>query len=291
MSSFGTGSNFEPTNVVPTAGASKDAGKFEWRQVDDTDEFDPWGSSFPDEQEPTRVRPNWWIVATGVLGFLVVVLASLILFRGGDDEASPTPALGGSTTVASDGSSSSSSSSVESEGSGESISSVIITETVAPAACLTASQGGGGQPLQAFLNAALSQQGTPYEFGAVAGSDDLNPASFDTSELVKWAAARAGVEIVDGSWLQYQALSDCGSTVTVEEALTIPGALVFGFPSEPTGDERPSGAFVAISLGSESRIIDVKPDGGVAIAPASSRTLTHATLIPNLGKGDAEFVP
>lgn len=113
--------------------------------------------------------------------------------------------------------------------------------------------------------------------------DDLNPDTFDCSELVQWAASQAGVSITDGSWLQYQHVQRGGGEMTVEQALNTPGALLFRFGSDPNGAGRPSGAHVAISLG-DGRTIEARGRSyGVDIFDATSRGWTHAGVIPELG--------
>ena len=54
-------------------------------------------------------------------------------------------------------------------------------------------------------------------------ASDPNPASFDCSELTKWAAARSGVTIPDGAAHQYVWLKEQGATMSVQQALQTPG--------------------------------------------------------------------
>ncbi len=66
-------------------------------------------------------------------------------------------------------------------------------------------------PLDEFLNRAQSQAGVPYRFGAEADLDNPSGAdAFDSSELVQWAAHQAGVDLPDGSWMQYRSLALAG---------------------------------------------------------------------------------
>jgi hypothetical protein len=117
--------------------------------------------------------------------------------------------------------------------------------------------------LDRFLKAARDQIGDKYRFGAEASEDDANPTAFDSSELVEWAAHRAGFhDMPDGSWNQYRFLHEQGASVPVDEALRTPGALVFGFSSDPLeSDERPARAYVGISLGN-GKVLDVSERGG-----------------------------
>ncbi len=110
----------------------------------------------------------------------------------------------------------------------------------------------------AFVRDAESQAGKPYIFGAEANPSDPNPKAFDCSELVQWSAQRQGVTLPDGSWQQYLQLKAQGHTMSVDQALHTPGALLFSFSHEPVpGGGRPSEAHVAISLG-DGRTIEAR---------------------------------
>jgi hypothetical protein len=117
--------------------------------------------------------------------------------------------------------------------------------------------------LQRFLDAARDQVGDKYRFGTETSESDANPTAFDSSELVEWAAHRAGVhDMPDGSWNQYRYLHEKGASVPVEEALRTPGALVFGFSSDPLASPgRPARAYVGISLGN-GKVLDVSERAG-----------------------------
>lgn len=144
---------------------------------------------------------------------------------------------------------------------------------------------GGGSVLQAFLDAAMAQAGDRYVFGATASIDDPDPDTFDCSELVKWAAGRQGVDVPDGTWLQYLDLKADGATMSVEEAIRTPGALLFSFPSEPQpGQGRPSSAHVAISLGDGRTIEAANPRKGVLFGEAEGR-FNFAGFVPGLTDG------
>lgn len=161
---------------------------------------------------------------------------------------------------------------------------VLVDVTDRPAA-------GGPTPLDTFLSAATAQQGDRYVFGHEVSADDVDPDTFDCSELVQWAAARAGVEITDGSWLQYRALANKGAEMSVEDALRTPGALLFTFSSDPSVGGRPSRAHVAISLG-DGRVMEARnPRVGVLISDASTHRWTHAAAIPELGTEQSAGFP
>ena len=135
---------------------------------------------------------------------------------------------------------------------------------------------------QVFLQSALAQTGDAYVWGASASPTDPNPTAFDCSELVKWAAKRAGVDLPDGSWLQYLQLKQQGATIPVEQALQTPGALLFSFSHEPTpGGGRPSHTHVAISLGNGKTIEARGRSYGVGSFDAANR-FQYAAVVPGL---------
>jgi hypothetical protein len=144
---------------------------------------------------------------------------------------------------------------------------------------VTAPRGGA----ERFVQEALAQADDRYVFGQEARLDDPNPTAFDCSELVQWAAHQAGVDVPDGSWLQYyQQLQRQGGAMSVEQALHTRGALLFSFSSSPDGSGRPSTAHVAISLG-DGRTIEARNSrDGVGVFTASSARFNYAAAIPGL---------
>jgi cell wall-associated NlpC family hydrolase len=142
--------------------------------------------------------------------------------------------------------------------------------------------------LQTFLQSALAQKGDPYVYGApTASPSDPDPDVFDCSELVRWSAARAGVDLPDGSWQQYLTLKAQGLTISPEEAEHTPGALLFSFSSEPTPTSgRPDSAHVAISLGNGKTIEAANPDDDVTSFSAAGR-FQYAAIIPGISDGTA----
>ena len=132
------------------------------------------------------------------------------------------------------------------------------------------------------VRTARAQIGDPYVWGATASPTDPNPKAFDCSELTRWAAKRVGVDLPDGSWLQYLQLKQQGATIPVSQALQTPGALLFSFSHEPTpGGGRPSHAHVAISLGN-GRTIEARGRAyGVGSFDAGNR-FQYAAVIPGL---------
>ena len=159
-----------------------------------------------------------------------------------------------------------------------------------------AGQAGGDRQLPAdgtsdardrFLVAAQAQAGDRYVFGAETSSSDTDPDAFDCSELVQWAAQKAGVDVVDGASNQYLTLKEKGMLVPVEQARSIPGALLFSFSSEPQpGGGRPSTAHVAISLGNGNTIEARGRAYGVGEF-AVGRRFDYAAVIPGLTEGGA----
>lgn len=140
-------------------------------------------------------------------------------------------------------------------------------------------------PLQTFLDSAMAQDGDPYVWGAETSSSDADPHAFDCSELIQWAAGRAGVQLPDGSWNQYLALEQAHATMSVDQALHTPGALLFSFSSPPVaGGGRPDQAHVAISLGDGRTIEAQSPETGVGVHQAGHR-FNYAAMVPGLAGG------
>lgn len=105
-----------------------------------------------------------------------------------------------------------------------------------------------------FVEAAESQIGKPYEWGAEADGQE-DPEAFDCSELVQWAAEKAGVDFVDGSQTQRRKIIPCD----LDTALVTSGALLF------------TSSHVAISTG-DGRTIEArnKRDGVGVFQPFAS---------------------
>jgi cell wall-associated NlpC family hydrolase len=140
-----------------------------------------------------------------------------------------------------------------------------------------------------FLHHALAQDGDKYVFGHEVSLNDANPDTFDCSELVQWAAHQAGVDVPDGSWLQYAQAHQMGTTMTVSDALHTPGALLFSFSSDPLAGGRPEHAHVAISLG-DGRTIEAKGTKyGVGIFDAGTNgdRFQYAATVPGIDYADA----
>jgi cell wall-associated NlpC family hydrolase len=155
---------------------------------------------------------------------------------------------------------------------------------------LPAGQAGESGALQTFLDSALAQTGDEYVFGGPTTIGDPDPEAFDCSELVRWAAHQAGVDVPDGALWQYLHLEEQGGTISVEQAMNTPGALLFSFPEQPTADTPPNPAHVAISLG-DGRTIEARgSDYGVGSWPAEGR-FQYAAVIPGLTGGSGGAGP
>lgn len=93
-----------------------------------------------------------------------------------------------------------------------------------PAGAPGVTGGGASGQVEEFVRICLSQTGKRYIFGAEASASDPNPSAFDCSELVEWAARRAGIPgVPDGSSAQINA---CIS-IPVEQAINTRGALLW----------------------------------------------------------------
>ncbi|MEW5741886.1 MAG: peptidoglycan-binding protein [Myxococcota bacterium] len=125
---------------------------------------------------------------------------------------------------------------------------------------------GAKKSVDLFVSKALDQKGDRYVFGAETNLKDKNPGVFDCSELVQWAAAQAGINLVDGSQNQRAA---CKS-ISVEQALRTRGALLF------------TDGHVAISLGNGKTIEARGRDYGVGVFSAYGRGWEEGGLIPGM---------
>ena len=144
---------------------------------------------------------------------------------------------------------------------------------------------GGQSVARNFLSTAMAQAGKPYIWGASAAPSDPNPKAFDCSELTKWAAARVGVDIPDMASAQYIYLRDHGATMSVDQALHTPGALLFRFPHEPTRvGENPNAEHVAISVGDGVHTIEARGHayGTNVFDNAAGRGFNFAGMIPGM---------
>lgn len=122
----------------------------------------------------------------------------------------------------------------------------------------------------AFVEAALSQAGKPYVFGAEVRMDDPSPRVFDCSELVQWAVHRVGGTIPDGSADQLEHCREHGTVISMEQAMLVRGALML------------REGHVAISLGDGTCMEARGKDYGCGVFSALGRPWTHGALVPGL---------
>jgi Putative peptidoglycan binding domain len=114
----------------------------------------------------------------------------------------------------------------------------------------TAADGSGtAATAEAFVQLCLAQEGDDYDYGVDVDLDDPDPSSFDCAELVEWALSQLGV--LDGlqgdwNWSQGQraAIEAAGLSCSVDEARSVPGALLF------------NSHHVAVSLGDGTQTIE-----------------------------------
>jgi hypothetical protein len=122
-----------------------------------------------------------------------------------------------------------------------------------------------------FVTIALRQVGDKYIYGVEVDLHDPDPSAFDCSELTSWAAAQAGVALVDGSSAQLAAIRRAGTTLTIEEAKHTRGALLF-HPGH-----------VVISLGDGEHTVEAMGRKyGVVQGALSGRSWTAAGKIPGM---------
>lgn len=134
-----------------------------------------------------------------------------------------------------------------------------------PASSSSSEGEGGARSARRFVAYALEQAGDRYIYGAEASGSDPDPNAFDCSELVQWAAARAGVAFVDGSAAQIAACR----AISVAAAIDTRGALLY-HPGH-----------IAISLGNGKTIEAANSRVGVVSYSAAGR-FTRGGLIPGL---------
>lgn len=164
-------------------------------------------------------------------------------------------------------------------------SAVDLTDVPAVDTAHASAPTGGNGALSTFLNSAEAQVGDPYVWAVDASIDDPDPTAFDCSELTRWAAGRAGFDLEDGTWLQYLQLKDAHATISVDDAIHTPGALLFRFSTEPTpGSGRPSDAHVAISLGDGRTVEASDPSVGVIYGKADNG-FNYAAYLPGISDG------
>lgn len=134
--------------------------------------------------------------------------------------------------------------------------------------------------IETFMDA-MSSIGSHYRFGGGCNCRSALCDYADCSEVVKWAACRAGVTLPDGTWIQYRAIRSAGLSTTPARALKTRGALLFIFSSNPLVGGRPSQAHVAVSNGDGVTTTECRStsSGCGVFSNASKRGWTHAGLM------------
>jgi cell wall-associated NlpC family hydrolase len=132
------------------------------------------------------------------------------------------------------------------------------------------SGGGADGQIDRFVSLALQQAGDRYVFGTEASPSDPDPRQFDCSELVEWAAARAGIspKVPDGSAAQKAHCASHGTLISVSQGINTKGALLF------------APGHVAISLGNGKTIEAMNPSQGVRQGNATTSRFNAAGKIP-----------
>ena len=140
-----------------------------------------------------------------------------------------------------------------------------------------------------LVGKALSQRGKRYDEAPTARLDDPDPVSFDCSLLVQWACAQIGLDpsMPRTSWLQLQHCIDGGTLLSLGEAESTTGALLFtnrdanGNVADPAAG-RPRHGHVAISLGDGHTIEAMGTQWGVDTQTLTNRSFSHGALVPGL---------
>jgi hypothetical protein len=140
------------------------------------------------------------------------------------------------------------------------------------------SEDTGRQPRRAtrlakdFVYWAKAQVGNRYAAGVQVDLGSVDPAVFETSELVEWAAAQVGVYVPSGALniIQFCAANGTGTTAT--NAGKVAGAILFDSRSNRIG----------ISIGGNQIIEHVNGKIGIRKYKAVTIQYNNAALIPNL---------
>lgn len=136
------------------------------------------------------------------------------------------------------------------------------------------SGGGTDAQVDRFVALCLQQAGKSYVYGANPDSDSPNPASFDCSSLVQWAAIRTGIpDPTRTTHTQLAKIRAAGRTITVQQAINTKGALLFGHQVE----------HVAVSLGNGKTIEAMNSQAGVRQGDAAGRFGSAGLLVGATG--------
>jgi cell wall-associated NlpC family hydrolase len=128
---------------------------------------------------------------------------------------------------------------------------------------------------------AIAQKGDRYVFGAEVPTSAADASSWDCSELVEWACAKAGVapRVLDGAFNQWTQCRNASSLISVGDAMKTRGALLF--VGDGTGTGRDAITHVAFSLGDGTTVEARGKKWGVGCWPSANR-FNFAGRIPGV---------
>jgi cell wall-associated NlpC family hydrolase len=135
-----------------------------------------------------------------------------------------------------------------------------------------------GATAEALLDMALHQVNDRYVLGTNADEQNPDEDEFDCAELISWSCAQLGVTFPDYSVSQIDACAKAGLEISVSEASSIRGALLF----RAAGHNGSQYNHVALSLGSGNDTIEAMGKNyGVAVGEIGNR-FTRAAYIPGI---------
>ena len=136
----------------------------------------------------------------------------------------------------------------------------------------------GGATAEALLDMALHQVNDRYVLGTNADEQNADEDEFDCAELISWSCAQLGVTFPDYSVSQIDACAKAGLEISVSDASSIRGALLF----RAAGHNGSQYNHVALSLGSGNDTIEAMGKNyGVAVGEIGNR-FTRAAYIPGI---------
>jgi cell wall-associated NlpC family hydrolase len=135
-----------------------------------------------------------------------------------------------------------------------------------------------GATAEQLLDMALHQVNDRYVLGTNADEQNPDEDEFDCAELISWSCAQLGVTFPDYSVSQIDACAKAGLEISVSEASSIRGALLF----RAAGHNGSQYNHVALSLGSGNDTIEAMGKNyGVAVGEIGNR-FTRAGYIPGI---------
>ncbi|RZU51419.1 NlpC/P60 family protein [Krasilnikovia cinnamomea] len=129
-----------------------------------------------------------------------------------------------------------------------------------------------------FVELCLHQVNDRYVLGTNADENNPDEDEFDCAELISWACARLGVEFPSYSVSQIDASHHAGLGLSVSEAASVRGALLF----RRAGHNGSQYNHVAVSLGTGDETIEAMGRAhGVAVGEIGNR-FTDGGYIPGI---------